>query len=104
MQCDRRTARRRPRRIPWAAPRTSGGSIIFGAEPSGLAGLGRGGAGLGGDGASTFGLGQLHGDLGQAGEHLDLLQREAAAKGLDVEIGWCGFHRTYHERRTWVAQ
>ena len=64
-----------------------------------LVGLGLGGADLGRDGAGAFGLGQLHGDLGQAGEHLDLLQREAAAIGLDVEIGFRAlFHRTYHEQ------
>ncbi|MGF6230931.1 hypothetical protein QFZ27_004886 [Inquilinus ginsengisoli] len=60
----------------------------------GLVGLGLGGAGLGRDGADAFALGQLHGDLGQAREHLDLLQREAAAEGLDVEICWCGLHGT----------
>ena len=62
-----------------------------------LVGLGLSGAGLRCNGAGAFGLGQLHGDLGQAREHLDLLQREAAAVGLNVEICWCGLHRTYHE-------
>jgi hypothetical protein len=52
----------------------------------GLVGLRLCGTGLGRDGAGSLGLGQLHGDLGQAREHLDLLQREAAAIGLDVGI------------------
>ena len=58
---------------------------------------------LGGEGAGAGRLGQLHADLGQAREHLALLQRAAAAIGLDVEIGGYLLHRTYHERRIWAS-
>jgi hypothetical protein len=44
-----------------------------------------GGPGLRRQRAGALALGQLHRDLGEAAEHLDPLQREAAAVDLDVE-------------------
>ncbi len=57
--------------------------------------------GLSGEGAGAGAFGQPHADLGETREHLDLLQREAAAIRLDVEIGWRLCHGTYHERGAW---
>jgi hypothetical protein len=54
-------------------------------------------SGFGGKGAGAGGLGQPHADLGQARQHLALLQRAAAAIGLNVEVGRDLLHRTYHE-------
>jgi len=52
-----------------------------------------------GDGLGAAGLDQPHADLGDAREHPDLPQREAAAAGLDVEVGVrASFHGTHHEQ------